>query len=228
MQNSGQNGLRLDNFSGVLDIQDSTFTGNGASGLLVENVTDSTSSVLLDNNIASFNGLDGFRFQDFDAATFILNDNTTSNNVGNGLTLTNFANTATNGLNILNHIADSNVGAGIDIDNGNGKLNILIPTITNNGGGGILITDFTNVPGDFTVISGIAGNQANITGNGNGPNNVDIHRADSAWFAAERFDQRSCDCRWKWSWNQGCGYRAWHGHESVSYTHLTLPTIYSV
>ena len=174
VQNSGQNGLRLDNFSGVLDIQDSTFTGNGASGLLVENVTDSTSSVLLDNNIASFNGLDGFRFQDFDPATFILNDNTTSNNVGNGLTLTNFANTATNGLNILNHIADSNVGAGIDIDNGNGKLNILIPTITNNAGGGILITDFTNVPGDFTVISGIAGNQANITGNGNGPNNVDI------------------------------------------------------
>ena len=174
VQNSGQNGLRLDSFSGLLDIQDSTFTGNGASGLLVENLTDSTSSILLDNNIASFNGLDGFRFQDFDPATFILNDNTTSNNVGNGLTLTNFANTATNGLNILNHIADSNVGAGIDIDNGNGKLNILIPTITNNAGGGILITDFTNVPGDFTVISGIAGNQANITGNGNGPNNVDI------------------------------------------------------
>ena len=50
----------------------------------------------------------------------------------------------------------------------------MIPTITNNAGGGILITDFTNVPGDFTVISGVAGNQANITGNGNGPNNVDI------------------------------------------------------
>ena len=174
VQNSGQNGLRLDSFSGLLDIQDSTFTGNGASGLLVENLTDSTSSILLDNNTATFNGLDGFRFQDFDPDTFILNDNTTSNNVGNGLTLTNFANTATNGLNILNHIADSNVGAGIDIDNGNGKLNILIPNITNNAGGGILITDFTNVPGDFTVISGVAGNQANITGNGNGPNNVDI------------------------------------------------------
>ena len=174
VQNSGQNGLRLDSFSGLLDIQDSTFTGNGASGLLVENLTDSTSSILLDNNTATFNGLDGFRFQDFDPDTFILNNNTTSNNVGNGLTLTNFANTATNGLNILNHIADSNVGAGIDIDNGNGKLNILIPNITNNAGGGILITDFTNVPGDFTVISGVAGNQANITGNGNGPNNVDI------------------------------------------------------
>jgi hypothetical protein len=170
--NAGLNGVRLDNFTGNLDIRDSNFSGNGASGLLVENHSDFTSSFLLNNNIASFNGLDGLTFRNFDPSVFILNENTTSSNLRHGLFLNDFTNTATNGLNILNHTADANVGAGVLVDTGNGKLNILSPTISNNAEVGIQITDFTNVAGDNTVIAGVGGATGLLTNNGLGGSNL--------------------------------------------------------
>ena len=172
VQNSVQNGVRLASFSGDLDIRDSNFTGNGASGLLVENLTDSTATVLLINNTATTNGLDGFTFQNFDPDTFILNENITSSNLRNGVLLNNFANTAANGLNILNHTADANVDTGIAVDTGNGKLNILAPQITNNGINGIRITDFTNIAGENTIIAGVGTTGGVLDNNGLGGSNL--------------------------------------------------------
>ncbi len=176
--NAGLNGVRLDNFTGNLDIRDSNFSGNGASGLLVDNLTDNTATILLNNNIASTNGLDGFTFQRsdpasaFDPGSFILNANTTSNNFRHGLFVNNFANTSTNGLNILNHTADANVNTGIVVDTGTGKLNILAPNVTNNSVNGIRITDFTSGVGDTTVIAGAGNNSGLLDGNGLGGSNL--------------------------------------------------------
>ena len=170
--NSGANGVRLTSFTGNLDIRDSNFSGNGASGLLVENHSDSTSSFVLNNNVAVGNGLDGFTFQNFDSGSFVLNANTTSNNFRHGLFVNNFANSATNGLNILNHTADLNVDSGIVVDTGNGKLNILAPQITNNAVNGIRITDFTNIVGDNTIISGAGNTPGLLDNNGLGGSNL--------------------------------------------------------
>ena len=75
-------------------------------------------------------------------------------------------------MNILNHTADANVDAGIDVDTGNGKLNILAPQITNNGVNGIRITDFTNIVGDNTIISGAGNVSGLLDNNGLGGSNL--------------------------------------------------------
>lgn len=175
VQNATQNGVRLFNVFGNWDFRDNNFSNNSTTGLMVDGSFNPAATFLLSNNTANNNlSGHGIHFHNTDAESIILNGNTTNGNVGNGLFFEDFINTAGNGLNILNHVADSNIGAGINILRGNGKLNIFNPNVTNNAGGGIHITDWTNVAGENTVITGFDGTIATIDGNGQGPNNVQI------------------------------------------------------
>ena len=174
VQNATQDGVRLFNVFGDWNFRDNNFSGNGASGLLVDGIFNNTSTVVMQNNIANNNLVDGIAFRNFDPGTFIIDSNTTSGNARNGLFLSNFANSAGNGLNILNHLSDANDGDGILVDTGNGKLSIFNPTSTNNTKSGIKIRNWSNAPGQFTIVSGFDGTLGNLNNNGDGGANVDI------------------------------------------------------
>jgi hypothetical protein len=174
VQNAGQDGVRLFNVFGDWDFRDNNFSNNTRSGLLVDGVFNNTSTFLLQNNVASNNLLDGIAFRNFDTDTFIMDSNTTSGNARHGVYMNNFANSAGNGINVLNHTAAANLGHGINIEEGNGKLNIFNPVLTNNAVSGIRIRNWANVVGQNTVIAGIEDAPALITGNGLGSPGIDI------------------------------------------------------
>lgn len=175
VRNATGSGVDLQDISGDWMITDNTFESNGAKGLKIENVADTTSDILIARNMANSNGTDGIRLENLDPASILIDENTTSSNAGNGLVVDNFINTNLIPLTINNHTSDANAGAGILINGGRGPLNIFTPTVTNNFGTGLEIRNWVNTdPTQLTTITGLDGNIANFTGNGLGSGNIDI------------------------------------------------------
>jgi hypothetical protein len=166
--NASEFGIRLNLARGGFDINNNTLNDNGVDGLFVQRALDPTAIFNVNNNIANGNGFEGIQFEDFQAQQLNLTSNTTSNNGRHGLFLSDYL---TNGgeINILSHISDSNAEQGILIERGDGNLNILDATVTNNIGGGILTDTFTNqTAGQSTLIGNSEGGVSTITGNGVG------------------------------------------------------------
>ena len=165
---ASQFGVLLSLSEGDWNINDNTLNGNGVNGLSIRNSVDPAANFTINGNNASENGYDGIRLFNFEAATVSLSDNTTSNNIINGLEISDYL-TAGGTINILQHTSDSNGEIGILVARGDGNLNIVNSTVTDNIGGGIVTDTFTNMtPGQMTFVGNADGGVSTINGNGVG------------------------------------------------------------
>ncbi len=161
-------GILLSSSQGDWNINNNTLTGNGIDGLFIRNSVDPTATFTINGNNASNNGFDGIHLENFQAASVSFSDNITSSNGRDGLRLTDYL-TAGGSIDILQHTSDSNGELGILVRRGDGNLNIINATVTNNIGGGITTDDFTNqTPGQMTFVGNANGGVSTIDGNGIG------------------------------------------------------------
>jgi hypothetical protein len=161
-------GILLSRSTGDWNINDNELTGNGIDGLWVRNTLDPSAVYTVNGNNASNNGFEGLHFENFQAASVSLSDNITNNNGQNGLEITDYL-TAGGSIDILQHTSDSNGETGILVVRGDGNLNIVNATVTNNIGGGITTDTFTNMTeGQMTFVGNANGGVSTIDGNGVG------------------------------------------------------------
>ena len=166
--NTNEFGILLSSSQGDWNINDNTLTGNGIDGLFIRNSVDPTATFSLSGNNASSNGFDGIHFGNFQAASVSLSENITSSNGRDGLRITDYL-TAGGNIDILQHTSDSNGELGILVARGDGNLNIVNSTVTNNIGGGITTDTFTNqTAGQMTFVGNADGGISTIDGNGVG------------------------------------------------------------
>ena len=164
-------GLHLSNALGDWMITNSTFNNNLQDGILIENIFDSTSTFTLIGNTANGNTFEGIDFRNWDASMLTLTDNITNSNARHGVLIENALNGLGTGNDVLitNHTSDSNGADGIRIFTGNGNLQIISPTLTNNSAVGLNIRNWVDpLAGDSTFIGGVDGTPATFTGNGTG------------------------------------------------------------
>ena len=165
---AGSFGILLSSSQGDWNISENTLTGNGGDGLFVRNSVDPNATFTISGNNASNNINKGIHFENFEAASVTLSNNITNSNEKNGVTLTNYLTTG-GSIDIISHTSDSNGEIGILVDGGDGNLNIVDSTITDNIGGGITVRNFINSdPDQSTFVGNSVGGVSTITGNGVG------------------------------------------------------------
>ena len=162
---AGESGILLSRITGDWNINNNTLNGNSIDGLWVRATTDPSSTFTVTGNTANGNGFDGIHFQNFEAQQLSLTDNTTNNNGRDGVRLTDYQ-TAGGQIDFLGHTADSNGEFGIVVDGGDGNLNFINSTITNNIGGGIRTVNFTSTGGQQTLVGNFDGGVSVIENNG--------------------------------------------------------------
>lgn len=169
IQGATQSGIQLQNITGDFAFNDNMITNNLLDGIFITGAFDPTSQFSFNNNDLSNNGSDGLHMLNYDAETIQLVENITSDNGRHGVFLQNGLNSDLTGtdIDILDHVGDSNGGDGIRIDTGNGNLNIVNPTLTNNAAIGLNIRNWADpLAGDSTFIGGIDNTAANFSDNG--------------------------------------------------------------
>ena len=163
-----QFGVLLSLSEGDWNINDNTLNGNGVDGLFIRNSLDPTAVFTINGNTANDNGAKGIHLENFEAASVTLSDNITNTNIKNGLDISDYL-TAGGSIDILQHTSDANGELGILVARGDGNLNIVNATVTNNIGGGIVTDTFTNMtPGQMTFVGNANGGVSTIDGNGVG------------------------------------------------------------
>ena len=163
-------GVRLARVDGDWTVNRNQLTGNTRSGLLVIDALDPTSTFEFESNDATSNLFDGISIRNFDPGSVTFLSNNTSNNLRHGLYIENYVNSTGAGLTIQSHNSDSNIGSGIFLNEGNGQLNIINATVTNNNGSGILIRNWATTDPDRINITTTDGGVSTINGNGGGGN----------------------------------------------------------
>ncbi len=164
--NARLDGVRLVDIRGDWNFRNNIFRNNGRDGLLIRNALDTASDFRFINNFATGNVFDGIHIRNYDPASALFLTNETSSNGRHGLFLENYLNTSATGIRIENHIADANTAAGVFLNGGDGNLDILNSTITNNGGAGVLVSNWTNmIPTDRILIGTINDGISTISGN---------------------------------------------------------------
>ena len=165
------NGIFLNNIAGDWtfarnDIQTAAF-----DGIFINNALDPTSVFDFEANLVSNNGADGINMQNYDGTSFRFLNNTTNNNVGSGVRLETFVNSAGMGspLDIINPTSIGNQDDGITLAGYSGDVRILNSNIQNNINNGISLIDVVSPnPGDMVFIGTSGGGVSNILGNGVG------------------------------------------------------------
>lgn len=161
-------GVHLRFARGDFAINNNTLNDNAIDGLFVERSLAPPATYTLTGNTANGNGFEGIHFENFQAQQVILTDNVTSNNGRHGLYFTDYL---TNGgqIDILTHTSDANAEQGILFERGDGNLNIVDATVTNNIGGGIKTDTFTNqTEGQSTFVGNSETGISTISNNGIG------------------------------------------------------------
>ncbi len=164
-------GVYVNNSSGNWTYSRNNVSNNGFDGIFMENACDPTSVFRFEDNIVNANGRHGIHMLNYDAAAMTFLRNTTSGNGGDGVRLDTFKAGAGQRANLdfVGHVADGNIGNGINIINGDGDLRFLNSQITNNLGSGIRLEDWRNTdPRDITLVGITTGGTSNITGNATG------------------------------------------------------------
>ena len=164
--NATSDGIRLAGIRGNWDFLRNNLVNNGRDGLWILDALDTASQFnFVENNVIG-NGFEGIHMRNFDPASIMFLTNNTSGNLRHGLFLENYLNTATTGIRIENHLADSNFGSGVFLNGGDGNLDILNSTITNNSGTGVLVRNWTNtIPTDRILIGTTNDGTSTISGN---------------------------------------------------------------
>lgn len=151
------NGISLNNIDGDWRFARNSISTAGQDGIFIDNMTGAASTLTFEDNFAISNNLrDGIHIEDFDGRRFVFDGNTTDSNVRDGVRMERYTGTNAS-FTFRDHNADGNVGFGIRMDTIDGTVNFLRPTMTNNAGGGIAMT---NVTGNTTITDGV------FTGNG--------------------------------------------------------------
>jgi|GEM_PF-853445 len=174
-------GILLSSVEGDWNINGNTLTGHGIDGLYIRNSVDPASVFTINGNTASNNGFEGIHLENYEAALVSLSDNITNSNGRDGLRLTNYL-TAGGSIDVLQHTSDSNGELGIWVNGGDGNLNIVNATITDNIGGGITVENFTNqtTAGQMTFVGNADGGVSTIDGNGVGAgSNLDFRLSEN-------------------------------------------------
>ena len=166
ISDADEDGIRLASISGDWNFSRNTITGNGRDGLWIFNALDPSSEFVFDSNVVNSNAFDGIHMRNYDFSVMRFLDNTTSNNLRHGVFLENHLNTTGAPLFIQGQIADSNTGRGVFINGGSGNLRVIDSNITNNGGSGVSIRNWTTFPTENILVSASSDGTSNISGNG--------------------------------------------------------------
>ncbi len=166
ISNANEDGVRLVDISGDWNFSRNTISNNGRDGLWIFNALDPTSQFLFDSNVVNDNTFDGIHMRNYDFSAMQFVDNTTSNNLRHGLFLEDRINTTGAPLFIQGHVADSNVSRGVFLSGGSGNLRVIDSNITGNGGSGVFIRNWTNLPNENILVSASVDGTSNISGNG--------------------------------------------------------------
>ncbi len=163
---NGAHGIHIDGFSGEqLTFLGNTTNDNILGGIFVENASNSQTIFNFANNIANGNGFDGIHLQDFLGQQLSLVNNTTNNNGRHGLFIERFLGQGLD-LDIVSHTATGNAGTGIFLEQGDGDVNIVDATVSDNAINGIQILNWTNsLDGDSTFIGNTLDGATNISDN---------------------------------------------------------------
>lgn len=168
---AGSDGIGLQNTNGDFAFNDNMIFANGRDGIFINGAFDPTSQFSFRNNSVTDNGRDGIHMLNYDASVVELVSNITSDNGRHGVNLENALNSNGTGtdLDIFSHVSDSNGGDGVRIFDGNGRLRVINPNITNNAGFGLNIRNWVDpLAGDSTFIGGVGNTAAVFEGNGSG------------------------------------------------------------
>ena len=161
-----QDGIGLTNVAGNFNFTNNTITGNMQDGVFVEGSTDPTSVFNFANNVVDMNLFEGIHFDNFQAASIILDSNQTSNNGRNGLEFENTLNPNGTDIVLTNHMADFNGANGATFENGSGSIAVTGGSFTNNSVAGLSLINW-QTDGDDTITIGSLpdGTQANFSNN---------------------------------------------------------------
>lgn len=165
---SGANshGIFLSGITGDVNIARNLLNTNGGSGLFIRNALDTTQNILIEENIASGNSLDGIQMRNYDPASLMILSNTAANNLRSGLHLENYANTTGAGITIQNQTSTGNASHGVHMNQGLGSFNLIDSNITGNNGAGLLLEDWQTADPDFVNIATTDEGTSTISNNG--------------------------------------------------------------
>ena len=166
ISNANSDGVLLANVSGDISIERNTFANNGRNGIFVLNASDPTGAINFEDNVATGNLFDGIHIRNYDPTTISMMNNTTSNNLRNGLYMENYLNSNSAPVDIVNHTSIGNAGNGIHMNRGSGNLNIFNSTVTGNSANGVLVENWTTFGDERVRIGATEGGTSNISGNG--------------------------------------------------------------
>ena len=161
-----QDGIGLTNVAGNFNFTNNTITGNMQYGVFVEGSTDPTSVFNFANNVVDMNLFEGIHFDNFQAASIILDSNQTSNNGRNGLEFENTLNPNGTDIVLTNHMADFNGANGATFENGSGSIAVTGGSFTNNSVAGLSLINWQTDGDDTITIDSLPdGTQANFSNN---------------------------------------------------------------
>ena len=140
--------------------------GNNGSGLFIRNALDTTQDIVIEENIASNNFLDGIQMRNYDPASLMILSNTTEDNLRSGLHLENYANTTGAGIAIQNHTSTDNASHGVHMNQGLGSFTLVDSNITGNNGAGLLLENWQTADPDFINIATTDEGTSTISNNG--------------------------------------------------------------
>ena len=161
-------GVGLENVAGNFNFTNNIISDNMQDGVFVNGSTDPTAVFNFTNNVIDMNVFEGIHFANFEAANIILNGNQTSNNGRNGVEIDNALNSLGTGTDILltNHLADSNGGSGVTIEEGSGSVAVVGGTFTNNAAAGLALINWQTTGDDAITIDSLPdGTQPNFSNN---------------------------------------------------------------
>ncbi len=162
---AGEYGVLLESVAGDWNVRRNIFNNNLVDGFFVRSGVDNRSVFNFENNVASGNGFEGIHIENFRGQQVRMLSNTTSNNGRHGVYIANYIGAGLD-LDIISHVANNNIESGVFIERGDGDLDILNSSLTNNAVNGLHISNWSNsIAGDSTFIGNTDGGTTNISGN---------------------------------------------------------------
>ena len=163
-----ENGVRINNAAGDWTFARNDFSGHNIDGLFINGSTTARSIFTFEDNVASNNGFDGLHLEGYRASQVIFQNNTTNSNARHGVFAEDFIGVGLD-MDIIAHSSTGNGSNGIYINGGDGDLNIVNVTATNNAGDGLNVSNWSNSQAeDSTFIGVTTGGVTTLSGNGIG------------------------------------------------------------
>lgn len=159
-------GVFLSGVTGDVNIANNLLDNNEGSGLFIRNALDTTQNIVIEENVASNNFLDGIQMRNYDPASLTILNNTAEDNLRSGLHLENYANTTGAGIEIQNQTSTGNASHGVHMNQGLGSFTLLDSEITGNNGAGLLLENWQTADPDFVNIATTEEGTSTISNNG--------------------------------------------------------------